>query len=390
MTCKQTARRWIAVAVLGTATALACAQAGELLDNEKLTSLLKNKISLVVIKAKIADSTCQFNSDASEIVKIQQAAAEGGMVQKDIDELLQIAINESKRISTKMRELVSRFLNVCVNAKPDEYDPMLRTLQREGKAIVPYLLEKIEEEDEKKRAGLLDALGKLGDRGEKVVQSVRLMLEDRNPAVRAQAARSLADLNVPEIAKELIESLKQRKEFIDGIALALGYLKDPAATEALTRILDESANADGRVAAAFALGQLRTKDEKALLALLRKGVLDDRNALLRANAAKALAEIGDPRTVDYVKRAYQRFRDGRDDLVRSLGSFRTYDAVDFLIPLTNEDDPKVRLSSIETLKKLTGENFSSYDEWLAWWEINKSRPDWIRAPETPAAPAPKK
>ena len=384
VTKKARTQGWFALVFSGACAAWALeAGAGEIMDNTKLISLLENHISLAVIKPKLMNSDCQLNSDTSELIKFQIAAEKGGMDKKDIDELLQIIIKESTRVSTKMREWVSRFMNGCVNFKPEEYDSMVRTLQREGKAIVPFLLEKIEEEDEKKRAGILDLLGKLGDRSEKVLQVVRQMLEDRAPGVRAQAAKAFADLGTPEGAKELIESLKQRKEFIDGIALALGYLKNPIATEALTKILDESPNMDGRIAAAYALGLLRTKEEKAILALLKKGIQDDRNSTLRWKSAEALGAIGDPRTVEYVKRVYQRYQDGRAELLLSLrqASFKQFDTVDFLIPCTNEDKQDVRVAANLTLKFLTGENYNNFDEWSSWWEINKSRPDWIRPPD---------
>jgi len=351
-------------------------QAGEILDNAKLKDVLKAGISLSVVEDMIKTSTTQFKYESSEIVDISKAAKEGNMPQADIDRLLKIVIAEANKGQTRLKEMVVRFLNMCVNGNEQEYGAMMRQLLREGKAIVPYLMAHIEEENEKKRVGILDALAQIGDKADSVVNSVRLMLDDRNMAVRAQAAKTVAALATPATCETLLEQLNPKKhENLDGYALALGYLADPKAIAPLTNLLKDSQEENAAVAAAFALGQLRAREERAVGGLL-DGLLSDRWEQLRFTCAHSLALIGEPRTVSYVMRAFQRYRDGRPRLITALKKFKYYEGVEFLVELTNDDTPDVRKAAMEVLQVVTGETYSSYDEWDSWWNINKVRPDW--------------
>ncbi|MBI3830627.1 MAG: HEAT repeat domain-containing protein [Planctomycetes bacterium] len=365
------------------------AQAGEFLDNAKLKEVLKAGISLSVIEDMIKASTTQFVYSSSEVVEISKAAKEGNMPQADIDKLLKIVIAEANKGQTRLREMVVRFLNMCVNGTEQEYGAMMRALLREGKAIVPYLLEKIEEENEIKRKGILDAILQIGDKTDTVTRSVKLMLDDRHMAVRAQAAKTVASLAGPATCQDLIDSLDTKKhENLDGIALALGYLNDPKAVNPLTTLLKESNDENACVAAAFALGQLRAKDERALGALL-DGILSDRWDQLRYTSAQALSLIGEPRTVSYVLRAYQRYREGRARLIGTLAKFKYFEAIEFLVDCTNEDNPEVRKTAMDTLQVVTGEKYDNYDDWLSWWNINKVRPDIQHIGGVAAPPVPK-
>ncbi|MCW8129209.1 MAG: HEAT repeat domain-containing protein [Planctomycetota bacterium] len=366
------------VCLLGCALYGRNARAAEILDNAKLRDLLKAKISLGVIEEMIKASNTDFRCDTKEVVEISKAATEGGMPQSDIDKLLKILIAESNRSQTRLRDLVSRFMNMCVNGNEQEYAAMMRTLLREGPAAVPYLLEKIEQENERMRVGLLDALGQIGDKSDRVVQSVKLMVNDREKSVRAQAAKAVALLAGPKTCAELIEDLNPKKhEHLDGYALALGHLGDKNAVVPLVTLLKDTTDEDTAVCAAFSLGLLRANDERTVGALL-DSILSDRWEMLRYTSAKSLALVGEPRTVSYVIRAFQRYREGRAHLVSTLSKFKYFEAIEFLVNCTNDDNNNVRKSAMETLQVVTGERYDNYDDWYSWWNINKVRPDWER------------
>lgn len=353
-------------------------RAAEILDNAKLKEVLKAGISLSVIEDMIKASTSDFRYDSKEIVEVSKAAKDGGMPQVDIDKLLKIVIAESNKSQTRLRDLVSRFLNMCVNGNEQEYGAMMRMLLREGNAVVPYLLEKIEQENEKMRVGLLDALAQIGDKSERVVLSVKLMVNDRDKAVRAQAAKAVAALGGPKTCAELIEDLNPKKhDHLDGYALALGYLGDKNGVVPLVSLLKETTDEDTAVCAAFALGQLRANDERTVGALL-DGILSDRWEMLRTTCAKSLAYVGEGRAVSYVIRAFQRYRDGRAPLIATLAKFKYYEAIEFLVNCTNDDNNNVRKVAMETLQVITTERYDNYDDWYSWWNINKARPDWER------------
>lgn len=371
-------------------------EAGETLDNPGLIRLLENRLQLPVIIKKIEISTCQFDASSDALILISNAATKGGMKQEHINDLLLRVMDESGREKKRLRDLVAHFINASINRDPDnlqEYDASLRMLLREGKRVVPFLLnrEYLEAENELKRHAVLDALAKLDDRSEATVRSVRLMLDDRNGAVRQKAAEAVAALSGPTTCDELIGELtRNRMQHLDGVAMSLGYLGDAKATEHLTTLLKRSVDADAKLAAAFALGLLRTKDKRAVSAIL-EAVLDDRDERLRATAARAAGEIGDPRGVSYIKRAYQRYRRGRPELILNLKLFKSADAVEFLIAdCASSDNAKVRQSAIHTLKVLAGEDYDSAEEWESWWSINKETPEWIRVDKLDQIPPEKK
>jgi len=380
------AERWLllrwCVGMLGCGL-LACAacageEVGEIFDNTKLVSMLKAKIALSVIKKKIENSTVRFNSDADQLIQVRSAAAEGGMEEKDIVELLNTVIDKANLEKVRVKELVDRFMNICVNGDPPEYDSLMRQILSEGRVCVPQLLKHREEENELKRKGVLDALGRLGDKSATVLNQVRLMLSDRHPNVRKQAAKAVALLAAATTVDELIEILQKRQmDFVDGVALALGELGDPKAVGPLTTLLTLSTEREARWAAATALGQLRTKEKGAVEALLA-AVLDQRDATLRAAAAEALGAIGEPRTVGYVIRGFQRYGEpeSRAQLLKQLKYFKSYVALEFLVPISNDDSPEVRKAAVETLRVMTGANAENRDEWEAILNVMRDRPDW--------------
>jgi high-affinity K+ transport system ATPase subunit B len=136
------------------------------------------------------------------------------MARPDLDRLLNLVIEKANSEKTRIKELVDRFMNICVNGDEAEYESLVRTLMREGRAIVPELMKHFEEEQELKRKGILDMLGRVGDKNAVVINSIKLHLSDRHPAVRAQAAKAVAALAGPTTVDELIEVVETGKKLL--------------------------------------------------------------------------------------------------------------------------------------------------------------------------------
>jgi len=377
--------------MLATASVGPRVAAAELLDNEDLIQMLKAGISLVVIVKKVEqDSTPIFISDSNELIKIKKAAEEGAMGKAEVDRLLELVITTANKSKTNLRGMVTRLVNLCENFVEAEYESLMRELLRQGKTVVPYLLEQIEAESERKRAGVIDALGRVGDKSEPVLLSIELMLYDRNPGVRAKAAEALAKLANEKLSEKLLGDIKTKQgEKVDGIFLFFGHLKDakalPTITEALKNLTDE----DSRVAAAFALGEMRAKDAHAVDALLR-GVLDEQSVELRYHCARALGLIGHGAAFTHIKRAFERFPKGKARILTTLSNFKYIEVIEFLVGHTTADDPEVRKAALHVLEILTGERYSASEDWETWVFHNKARPDWSRLETGPAAEPAKK
>jgi len=377
------------------------AMAGEPLDNSTLIHALESGISTDVLSAKIdsyfvkgtagesekSAQLCHFDASIDALVKVKEAAEKGGWTKDDIAKLqkrmIVIADGDKKRLTG----LVSVAMNTFENMDPNDYESMMRQLKKEGKVVAPYILEQIEQESDRKRAGMLDALGQIGDKSDAVVKQAIFMLTDRAKPVRLEAAKCVAKLFGPNTCDDLIARLSARDEKLDGVCMALGYLCDPKAEEALTHTLRYAFDSDTRVCAAFALGQLRAKSQGAREELL-SAVLDEHDEKLRDSAANALGLIGERRTPGYIKRAFERYRPGREDILKHLASFKCAESVEFLLQQVENDAPKIKRSAQDTLQILTGENLAGADEWKSWWEVTKFRPDWIQVDSGSKVPEP--
>ena len=188
--------------------------------------------------------------------------------------------------------------------------------------------------------------------------------------------------------EEKRDGLKKRDEFLALLAniehrhlVRMGEKAYQEVVSLLTQILGDTFGPQSRYAAAQALGRLKP-DAKAINALL-DAVLDDEDAQLRVVAAEALGKIGEPKTVSYIFRGFQRHRDkpGSIELLKQLKYFKTLKAMDFLIPLTEDDKSGVRKAARETLQLLTGSDADSQE---GWREILRDLPhpmDWERSPK---------
>lgn len=373
------------------------ASAGEVLDNTKVISMVKKGVALKVIlklmepsanPAERAQGTSfRFDSSSEAMIAIQEAGKEGTWSKEDIAVLQEKITDLAKKDEKYLKELVDRALNVFENADEKEYDSMMRTLAGEGKRVVPYLLAKMEQESDRKRSGVVDALGRVGDKSEAVTRAITLMLTDRAKPVRAQAAKSVQALSNDTTAQELISKLNSRVEKLDGVAMALGYLGNPVAIEPLTKLLKTSGDSDTRVCAAFALGELRAKYKESTDALLQ-AVLDERDEKLRETAANALAaKLGDKRAPSYIMKAFQRYRAGRPELLKNLSYIKDFASLEFLAEQADNDDPKVKKAALETFVLLSGEEAKDAEECRSITPILRNRPDWIQTdgPRVPDA-----
>jgi hypothetical protein len=381
-------KRAVTTALLAGAVAAGSLRAGEVLDNAKVLKMVKDGVSLKVIlrlmdpapvpgeKAKA--SNCRFDSSAEAISEIQKAGKEGAWQPQDISALQEKIIELANKDQRFLSDLVTRALNVFDNADPNEYEAMMRELVEQGRRVVPHLLDKRNMESDRMRGGVVDAIGRIAEKSDDVVKAMALMLTDRSKPVRLQAAKCIVALASPATPEELIGRLNSRTEKLDGAAMALAYLGDQRAVEPLTKLLKLGNDVDARVCAAFALGELRAKSAPALEALL-EAVLDEREENLRDSAAAALAKIGDKRTPRYVIKACERYRQGRDVLMRSLAYFKDIEALEFLVRQVESDEPKTKKAAVETLRLMTGENAADADEWRGVLEVIRVRPDWRAA-----------
>jgi len=160
-----------------------------------------------------------------------------------------------------------------------------------GEPALPALLTALLDEDDNVRQGVAEALGKLRD--PRAVDPLINALQDEQSIVRAYAADALAELGDERAIEPLVALLTDEDWYVRARTLfALGQLGGPLVFAPLVSALEDQ---DSRVrsAAASALGKLQ--DARIHDVLLE--VLSDPDGSVRSAAVLAFARVGDERAL---------------------------------------------------------------------------------------------
>lgn len=360
---------------------------GEILDNEKLIEMIHEDVQLQDILDQIQNSKCDFRHDTKALIDIQKACKEAKWKPEEISKLHKKVGEMAIQGQRDLKKLVFLFLGACQNLSAiDErmtdaqYQQQKKALIIVGSAAVPIILENLvaqagSKDGVAKCVGLLDVLDGIGEKSQKTLTAVMLMLDDPNKPVRAQAALTLKSLAVPETAEALLKKLDHNEALKDGVAFALGYLKCQKAIEPLVQMLKMSNDVDERVAAAYALGYMRARTPAAQEALLL-GILDEKDEKIRLTCAVACTRIGLTDAPAHIMKSYNRFRQGRRDMIQTLDTIHDVKAADFLADHLEDDDNEIRRYALETLERLTHEKYERKEDWKAFIELLPLRPGW--------------
>lgn len=124
--------------------------------------------------------------------------------------------------------------------------------------------------------------------GQTAIPTLSDAMSDRDPCVRRVAARLLGHIEHPRASEALLDLLGSRNaETRQMAAIGLGYQDKRSAVNGLVDALRDPA-APVRAAAAWALGKI--EDASAIEALTHV-LLEDEDALVRRQAARALGEM---------------------------------------------------------------------------------------------------
>ncbi len=134
----------------------------------------------------------------------------------------------------------------------------------------------------------------MGSMGELARGPLLGALKDANAIVREVAAVGLGEMKASEAVGPLIAALKDKGEYVRlSAARALGQVGDPKAVAPLAAVLKDE-HLDWRLRA-WALHALQSIGASAVDPLIE--ALKNADAFLKAKAAKALGEIGDPKAI---------------------------------------------------------------------------------------------
>lgn len=170
-------------------------------------------------------------------------------------------------------------------------------------------------ENEESREEAVLALSGLGD--ERVIFPLIMALRDKSPYVRRSAAEALGHITSHKTVKPLIESLTDDDRHVrETAAEALGHLGDAAMPDLIKHLLDKDWRVRVGVVIAFRVSSHTPETDQIIK------VLHDESVYVRREAVKTLGRIGDRRILPY------------------------------LIEMTNDSDPGVRLRAVRAVSRV--------------------------------------
>ncbi len=238
---------------------------------------------------------------------------------------------------------------------------------------IPVLIDLLKNDsDNVVRNSAARALGKMGDPSQisNILDALEHALEDEDIHVKANACWSLGRISDPRVipllermvspdqrvytmgagntglvseteASEKIkeEGMKSSDVIVEAVK-ALGNLKDPAGIPALIKAIGDEEDGSVRCAAALAMGKIG--HESAVPHLLE--ALGDKYWYVKRDAAKALVNIPDPRSISkLVQKTYDLYDEVREYALKALVKIGKPAAVEvFKLFLNNPNQPEIK------------------------------------------------
>jgi HEAT repeat protein len=224
-----------------------------------------------------------------------------------------------------------------------------------GPVALPFLLEKLQQEDVTTRSRAASALGLIKD--PQAVEPLIQALKDESSKVRLSVASVLGRMSDQRAIKPLLELLKDENKDIRGVAgMSLGMLKAVEAIEPLTAFLDDK-DWQTRHDTILALAQMQ---DDRVVEPIRKG-LKDKHREVRKVASQMLQglEIAKLKSTSNNQSFFYQAQYEQDipTLMRNLQSDNSYlrtlairrlgvlghtPAVPFLLPFLKDENSEVR------------------------------------------------
>jgi len=316
--------------------------------------------------------------------------------------------NEALRILVERKtEKAGEAMTPLLNDPDDQvvHSALALALALKSKEAVPRLVALLDHPNSSIRVRAVQALAAIEDRS--AGPNLMKALEDPNPRVKTAAALGLCKMDYTEAQDEIVEIMAEDsiKHTRWAVAMYLQYMKSAPACEALIQML---ADKDEKLVESTirSLGELQCEEAVAPLvellleadpekffriigALSQIGGPEARaaltklfdnaepNTVLKTEAAVALAELGDPHGIPYLReRLKEEMEKPKANMtihfVTRLARAGEYSTVPALIRLTNGNWPASNYKYGKILEELTGKKYGwDHKKWTQWWEENE-------------------
>jgi HEAT repeat protein len=221
------------------------------------------------------------------------------------------------------------------------------------------------------RVVCVDILGRIKDK--RAVSVIIDVLNEKKMTMRYNAARALGSIGVREAAPPLIKLLGDNEWQVRFYAVeALGKIGDKSAAKPLANLLLTDSSEKVRFAAIEALDKIDGRTEyRAVLE-----AFSDKDPKIRSYAVELSSSW---MLMEAVPAISSMLKSDRSNKVRAssayaLGIYANYAAFPALIGALSDDYKDVRIYALESLKKMSGQNYrDDKQEWNHWFELNKDK-----------------
>jgi len=221
------------------------------------------------------------------------------------------------------------------------------------------------------RVACVDILGEIKDK--RAVPVIIDAANENRMTMKYSAARALGNIGDKRAAPVLIKLLNDKEWQVRLYATeALGKIGDISGARPLANLLLADPNDKVRLAAIEALDKLNARTEyKTVLEAFSDNDPQIRSYAVELSASWTVKEAM-PAIMGMLKS--DRSNTVRASCAHTLGIFANYSAVPALIDALSDDYKDVRIYALDSLKKMSNQNYGSDKEaWSHWFELNKDK-----------------
>ena len=350
---------------LALAVSLAAGEGGigeEILANSDVIGLARSGMASALIVAKIQSAPNAFDLSARALIALK----ENGVSDEVVKAMMLAAERSSDRARLDQPRFRLELENVASGGEEARAAGLAWMLSNREQAV-PILRRSIADGRPEIRSAAILALSRLGDRESLPV--LRNLLADPAPPVRNVASRALFEMNDGFSISAAERAVARQLAPLDGYARLLGHARLTRAAGSLGQALIANPDMEGRVAAAWALGEIGRTGVAGRPAL-EKALAEDADPRVRRSAAEAIAKLRDARSAESLKDACRRDPEVRKIALDAMADYP--EAIEFLVGVMNLGADQIAADELElariSLNRLTGEDFGLDGRlWGAWF-----------------------
>ncbi len=202
-----------------------------------------------------------------------------------------------------------------------------------------------------------------------VEDALKLFRQNASEEEKEKALENMININHPMTIPVILLALDDENEYIRELAIeALKFINHPDVIPAVEKALDDE-NSEIRE---DSLGSLmHIKDENIVSALTK--ALNDEESTVRETVFEIMLMQDSSKLIPVAETALKSDKeDNQINAISALEDIPSTEAIDTIINnglLSNFDS--TRSEAIDSLKNISGQNFSSYEDWNNWWNAVK-------------------